>query len=114
MDLSEYSDLVEHVIDAFEVGIVATERPFHGGKFPTAGLSQRERQGIVRRLCQERKLRMVQYVPSEWKKAFVGSGKAKKEQVQRMVRSAFGFDPPTEHVADAVGIACVALGREGR
>lgn len=113
MDLATYSDRVEHIIEAFNVEIIATERPFHGGAHPTAGLSQRERQGIVRRLCQQRKLRFVQYVPSQWKKAFCGNGAATKEQVWRMVRSAFGFEAPTEHVADSVGIACVAMSREG-
>jgi Holliday junction resolvasome RuvABC endonuclease subunit len=114
MDLSEWNDLVERLIERFEIEVIATERPFFGGKYPGAGLSQRERQGIVRRLCQARGIRMVQYTPSEWKKGFTGSGKATKEQVRRAVLARLGFDAPDEHTADSAAIGCVALSRDRR
>jgi crossover junction endodeoxyribonuclease RuvC len=93
--------------------VVATEKPFVGGYARTTA-SQHKLSSVVETICQERGIGFVQYAPATVKKALTGNGRATKEQVQRAVRSAFGFDDLTEHVADAVGLGAVALSREGK
>ena len=111
LDLAGLRRVVEHVIETFEVGLVATERPGFW-KDPRIGMAQREKQGVIRTLCQEREIRLVDYQPQTVKKAITGNGRASKEQMQRAVRGLLRFEAVDEHVADAAAISAVAMSRE--
>jgi Holliday junction resolvasome RuvABC endonuclease subunit len=115
MDLAKFRRVVEHVIEVFEVGLVATERPFtgRGDKRPRVGLAQREKQGVVRTICQERKIKLVDYQPQTIKHAITGNGRASKEQVGRAVQRMLKIPSDDEHVLDACAIGMLAMSREG-
>jgi len=111
LDLAGLRRVVEHVIETFDVQLVATERPGFW-KDPRIGMAQREKQGVIRTLCQERGIRLVDYQPQTVKKAITGNGRASKEQMQRAVRGLLRFEAVDEHVADAAAISAVAMSRE--
>jgi crossover junction endodeoxyribonuclease RuvC len=114
-DLAGLRRQVEHVIVTFDVELVATERPFtgRGDKRPKTGLAQREKQSVVKTLCQERKIKFVDYAPQTIKKALTGNRRASKEQVGRAVRRMLRIASDDEHVLDSCAIGMVALSREG-
>jgi crossover junction endodeoxyribonuclease RuvC len=113
LDADEWLDAVGHLIETFEVEVVACERPFVGGHARITA-SQRAKFTAVEIACKRAGVKLVTYAPSEVKKALCGNGRASKEQMQRAVRSLLRFDAPDEHVADAAAIGTVALSREGR
>ncbi len=112
-DLAGLRKVVEHAIETFGVQLVATERPGFWAD-PRIGMAQREKQGVIRTICQERSIKLVDYQPQTVKKAVTGNGRAKKEQVGRAVRQMFNLPTDDEHVLDACAIGCLALSREGR
>lgn len=111
LDLAGLRERVARVLDTFDVQVIATERPFIGGYARTTA-SQREKFGVVKTLCQERKVKLVSYGPPEVKKAVTGNGRASKEQVGRAVRRMVRIETEDEHVLDSVAIGLVAMGRE--
>lgn len=104
--------LVHRLCKEHCVELVATERPGMWGRV-SVGMAQREKQGLVRAVCEALQIRLVDYQPQEVKRAVTGYGRADKEQVARCVRRLAclprGLD---EHQTDAVAIAAVALNRE--
>lgn len=111
LNLADLRAIVAEVMEAFEVDLCATERPGFWGD-PRIGLAQREKQGVIRTLCEERGVKLVDYQPQTIKKACTGNGRASKEQMMKAARSLLHFDAPDEHCADASLIAAVAAGRE--
>jgi len=111
MNLARLRRVVEHVIETFDVEVVATERPFIGGHARVTA-SQHKKASVVETICEERGVRYVAYAPASVKKAITGNGRASKEQMMRAVRSLLRFEAPDEHVADACSIAAVAMSRE--
>lgn len=93
--------------------LVATERPFTGrwDPRPKVGLAQREKQGLVKAVCESLSIRFVDFQPQTIKKAVCGNGHAPKSQVARAVTGITGFVHPSEHVMDAVAIALLAARR---
>jgi len=111
-DLAGLRRQIEHVIATFDVQLVATERPGFW-KDPRIGMAQREKQGVIRTICEEREIRLVDYQPQTVKKAVTGNGRASKEQVGRAVRRMLRIASDDEHVLDSCAIGMVALSREG-
>ncbi len=110
---------VRRLVRLYRVELVATERPGAWGRV-SIGMAQREKQGLVRAVCEELGLRLAGqkprqttwgFQPSEVKKALTGNGRASKEQVAKMVRAITGFWHDDEHVMDAVAIGLLALNR---
>jgi len=116
LDLKGLRAIVARTLEQFEVGVVATERPFTGrwDPRPSIGMGQREKAAIVKEVCQERRVLFVQYPPASIKVAVTQNGRATKEQVGRAVRRALRIPTHDGHVLDAGAIAMVALSREGR
>ena len=75
------------------------------------GFAQREKQAIVRELCQELGVRFVDYPPQTVKRALTGSARASKAQVAMAVRGMLGCDLHDEHACDAAAIALLARSR---
>jgi len=116
LDLKGLRAIVKRTLEEFEVGVVATERPWTGrwDPRPSIGMGQREKAAIVKELCQERRVILVQYAPASIKLAVTQNGRATKEQVGRAVKRALRIPTDDGHVLDAGAIAMVALSREGR
>jgi Holliday junction resolvasome RuvABC endonuclease subunit len=110
LNLAQLREIVGDVMEAFEVDLVVTERPFIGG-YHRVTASQREKFSVVKTLCQERGVQLVSYGPPEVKKACTGNGRASKEQMMRAAKSLLGFHAPDEHCADGALIALVGMGR---
>jgi crossover junction endodeoxyribonuclease RuvC len=113
VDLARLQSVVESQMDEFRVDLVATERPYTGwwDRRPRVGMAQREKQGVVRAVCQARGIRLVDFQPQTVKKALTGNGRAPKAAVVNHVRCLLGIEGG-EHVADAAAIALTALNRE--
>ena len=111
LDLAGLRALVGHVMETFNISLVATERPFIGG-YARATASQREKHSVVKTLCQEQRIKLVSYGPPEVKKALTGNGRASKEQMIRAVHRLLRFDAPDEHTGDAAAIGALAMSRE--
>lgn len=112
LTLAGLRERIARVLDTFDVQVIATERPGAWAN-KRIGMAQREKQSVVKTLCQEHHIRLVEYQPQTIKKAVTGSGRATKEQVGRAVRRMVRIETTDEHVLDSVAIGLVALGREG-
>lgn len=105
--------LVHTLCQQQHVELVATERPFTGrwDPRPKIGLAQREKQGLVKAVCQALSICFVDFQPQTIKAAVCGNGHSPKSQVARAVAGMTGFVHPSEHVMDSVAIALVAANR---
>jgi crossover junction endodeoxyribonuclease RuvC len=85
---------------------VAIENLFFAANVKSA-LKLGHARGVAMLAAVEAGLPVVEYTPTEIKRAVVGYGRAEKPQVQQMVKLLLGLmDPPTPHdVADALAVA---------
>lgn len=73
----------------------------------TSAIRVAEVRGVILLAAEERGITIVEYTPNQIKLAVSGSGKAKKEQVQDMVRRLLKLDeiPRPDDAADGLAIA---------
>ncbi len=73
----------------------------------TSAIRVAEVRGVILLAAEERGIRIVEYTPNQIKLAVSGSGRAKKEQVQDMVRRLLRLDeiPRPDDAADGLAIA---------
>jgi len=85
---------------------VAIENVFFAANARSA-LKLGHARGVAMLAAVEAGVAVVEYTPTEIKRAVVGYGRAEKQQVQRMVALVLGLDrPPTPHdAADALAVA---------
>jgi crossover junction endodeoxyribonuclease RuvC len=96
-----YDLLIEHEPDA-----IALEALYFGQNVATA-FAVGQARGAVMVAAGEHGVPCADYTPQQVKGAVCGSGRAQKEQVQRMVQSLLRLpDPPRpDHAADALAVA---------
>lgn len=110
--LSEYRHFLGMMLQVYPVALVAFERPFGRRGFTSdlpgvlvaVGHMVAHEAGIPRR----------EFTASAVKKGATGSGKASKGAVLDAMRDRFGFDPATDHEADAAAVAVLAWAREAQ
>ncbi len=96
---------IEKLIAEFSPDEAALEGAFFAKNAKTAMILGQVR-GVVLAACAEHTLPIYEYSPRSVKKAVVGVGSAKKEQVGAMVTRLLGLaEPPQEDAADALAIA---------
>ncbi len=85
---------------------VAIENVFHA-KNARSALRLGHARGVALLAATEAGLPIVEYSPTEVKRAVVGYGRAEKQQVQEMVRLLLGLDtaPSLHDAADALAVA---------
>ena len=85
---------------------VAVESLFHARNVQSA-LKLGHARGVAVLAATQADLRIVEYTPTQIKRAVVGYGRAEKQQVQQMVKLLLGLDTvPTPHdAADALAVA---------
>ena len=107
-------DEVERWLDAHAPDAVAVERVFAQHNVRTV-MGTAQVSGVVMVAAGRRGIPVTLHTPSEVKAAVTGSGRAPKEQVQRMVARILGLDePPTPaDAADALALAICHLWRLG-
>ncbi|MFQ5426417.1 MAG: crossover junction endodeoxyribonuclease RuvC [Gaiellales bacterium] len=110
--LAAIYDAVAGLIADHGPDAVAVEESYVGAD-PRTALSVGQARGAILVACAKGAVDAVEYPPSTIKQSVCGSGRAGKQQVQRMVGAMLGLEkaPTPHHAADALAVAiCHALG----
>lgn len=112
--LTDISDELNRIIKKYQPTISAVEELFFAKNVTTALSVAQARGVILLSLCQA-KLPVHEYTPNEVKQAITGTGRADKQQMQRMVQMHLGLKaiPKPDDAADALAVAltCGAIER---
>ena len=102
--LLEISRALRQVIDEFHPDVLALEDLYSAYAHPRTAILMGHARGVVCLAAAEAGLEVVGYPPARIKQSLVGSGRASKEQVGRMVAMKLGLDevPKPDHVTDAL------------
>jgi crossover junction endodeoxyribonuclease RuvC len=97
---------VEELIDEHEPVAVALEELYFGANARSA-MAVGQARGVVMLAAGRRGIACAGYTPQQIKGAVCGTGRADKQQVQRMVQAVLALaEPPTpDHAADALAVA---------
>lgn len=110
--LATIHERVSALIAEHDVGCVALEDLYFGANARSA-FAVGQARGVVMLAAGQRGLPCVSYTPQQVKGAVCGSGRAAKDQVQRMVQALLALpEPPTpDHAADALAVAICHVNR---
>jgi crossover junction endodeoxyribonuclease RuvC len=100
------------LMDGYRPDAVAVEDLYFGANARSA-FAVGQARGVVILAAGQREIRCASYTPQQIKNAVCGSGRAAKEQVQRMVQTLLALPelPRPDHAADALAVAiCHAHG----
>jgi crossover junction endodeoxyribonuclease RuvC len=103
---------VAELLDTYQPDAVAVEDLYFGTNARSA-FAVGQARGVVILAAGQRAIRCASYTPQQVKTAVCGSGRAGKEQVQRMVQTLLALPdlPRPDHAADALAVAiCHANG----
>jgi crossover junction endodeoxyribonuclease RuvC len=110
--LAAIYDRLDELIDQYAPDAVALEDLYFGTNARSA-FAVGQARGVVMLAAGRRGIPCVSYTPQQVKGAVCGSGRAAKDQVQRMVQTLLSLDelPRPDHAADALAVAiCHANG----
>ncbi|NQT86424.1 crossover junction endodeoxyribonuclease RuvC [bacterium] len=95
------------IIREFEPDVLAVEELYSHYKHPVTSILMGHARGVLFLAAAEAGLPVESYAATRVKKALTGSGRASKEQVQRMVQSTLGLAelPEPADVSDALAVA---------
>lgn len=71
-----------------------------------------EASGIIKAVLEQKGVKRMSYVPTEWKKLLLGNGRAKKQEVMLFLRKR-GYRVKSSHEADALALALAYLTEKG-
>jgi crossover junction endodeoxyribonuclease RuvC len=103
---------IGELMDGYRPDAVAVEDLYFGANARSA-FAVGQARGVVILAAGQRGIRCSSYTPQQVKSAVTGSGKAGKDQVQRMVQTLLALPdlPRPDHAADALAVAiCHAQG----
>jgi crossover junction endodeoxyribonuclease RuvC len=103
---------VGELMDGYQPDAVAIEDLYFGANARSA-FAVGQARGVVILAAGQRDIRCSSYTPQQIKNAVCGSGRAEKDQVQRMVQVLLALPklPKPDHAADALAVAiCHANG----
>lgn len=105
-------DGLAQAIERYRPEEAAIETVFAGENIKTA-IVIGEARGVAMLAAARAGLKVASYEPTLVKRAVTSNGKATKEQVQRMIKILLNLQdlPPTDHEADALGMAITHLRR---
>jgi crossover junction endodeoxyribonuclease RuvC len=105
--LGEIARLLTDVVRELEPRVVAIEDVFaHGDRGARSALALAQARGMALAVCGLAGLTVASYAPALVKKTVVGSGRADKDQVARMVQALVGLRvAPRADAADALAVA---------
>ena len=97
---------VARLIDDYRPDALAVEDLYFGANARSA-FAVGQARGVVLLAAGQRRVLTASYTPQQVKGAVCGSGKADKDQVQRMVQALLGLAelPRPDHAADALAVA---------
>lgn len=101
-----YTDMKEFLSQYPQVQIAGVEELFFS-KNVTSAFAVGQARGVILLALEQASIHVSHLKPVEVKQAIVGSGAAKKEDVQRTVQMVFGLEsiPKPDDAADAIAIA---------
>ena len=104
--LAHIHERVCALIDTYKPDAVAVEDLYFGSNARSA-FAVGQARGVVILAAGQREIPCRSYTPQQVKAAVCGSGRAGKEQVQRMVAALLGLEvpPASDHAADALAVA---------
>lgn len=100
-----YSELKQIIVD-HRPSVMVIEKLFFSRNVTTA-ISVAQARGVILLLAEQQKLEIVEFTPLQIKQSITGDGRAKKPQVQQMVKIMLGLDkvPRPDDCADALAAA---------
>ena len=112
--LREISSELEGIITQFRPDAIAVEDLYSHYDHPKTAIIMGHARGIIFLKAAEANIEVFPYASTRIKKSLTGNGRASKNQVQLMIKSALGLDrvPEPPDTADALAIAlchCRAL-----
>ena len=95
------------ILREFEPDVIAVEELYSHYKHPVTSILMGHARGVLFLAAAEAGLPVESYAATRIKKALTGSGRASKEQVQRMIQSTLGLAalPEPADVSDALAVA---------
>ena len=110
--LVQIAEDVRALLKEHKPDLIGIEKLFFG-KSSTTAMRVSEVRGVVRLLCAEAHVPIVEFTPSQIKKTTTGDGKATKQGMQKMVQHLLQLKniPKPDDAADALAIALTAVGR---
>jgi crossover junction endodeoxyribonuclease RuvC len=108
-------DELEKLLEKWSPTLLVIEDVFVLNQFPKAAIQLGEVRGVVYLAAQKREIPVMDVKPTEVKSALTGSGRADKEQVQKMIRQILKIGNPvrSSHAGDALALALTGLSRNG-
>jgi len=105
--LLEISRELRQVIAEFHPDVLALEDLYSAYAHPRTAILMGHARGVVCLAAAEAGLEVIGYAPARIKQSLVGTGRASKEQVGRMVALKLGLTdvPKPDHVTDALAAA---------
>jgi crossover junction endodeoxyribonuclease RuvC len=103
------ADELQEIIDEFDPDHAGVEKLYFNENVKTA-INVAQARGVVLLVLKQNDLVVEEFTPIEIKKGVTGYGRAKKGQVQKMVKSLLGLKeiPKPDDAADALGAAICA------
>lgn len=100
---------LETLFDEYKPTLLALEKLFFG-KSSTTAMRVAEARGVVLMMAAKKGVEVIEYAPSQIKKALTGDGKADKGAMQRMVKELLNLPrtPKPDDAADALAVAMCA------
>jgi len=100
------SDRLQELLEIYKPDAMAVEELFFSTNIKTA-IAVGHGRGVVLLTAAKAKIPVFEYTPLQVKQAVVGYGRAKKEQVQYMVKVLLALDsvPKPDDAADALAVA---------
>jgi crossover junction endodeoxyribonuclease RuvC len=104
------SNDIEIILNKYNPDILSIEKLFWGQNVNNA-IKVAEVRGVIQMLSRKRGMKIYEYSPNEIKSKLVGHGKAKKFQLQNMLKIKLKLDeiPTPDDAADALAVALIAL-----
>jgi crossover junction endodeoxyribonuclease RuvC len=108
-------DKLRTLFDQWKPDLLVLEDVFVLKQFPKAAIQLGEVRGVIYLAAQERDITVLRVKPTEVKSALTGSGRAGKEQMQKMVQRILRIEDPlgSSHAGDALALALTGLSRNG-
>ncbi|NLS45665.1 MAG: crossover junction endodeoxyribonuclease RuvC [Firmicutes bacterium] len=105
--LKEIYKGITSVIRDYNPSIAVVEDLYTNYRYPRTAVLMGHARGVIFLAASYGDLTVISYPPARVKKALVGTGRAGKAQIQRMVQIRLGLDkvPEPNHIADALALA---------
>jgi len=105
--LNRIAEDVEILLKNFQPDVVAVEELYSHYAHPRTAILMGHARGVILQKCAEAGIAVKSFSATRIKKSITGSGRAKKEQIQRSIQRILGLPdvPEPDDVADAIAAA---------